>query len=74
VLLLAVVLAVKWAIDFASGRRLEVLLPSWASRRLIQAVSLFVLVNWVYLLIYRREDPFVTTLLGQLWTAMTGSF
>ena len=73
VLVLAVVLAAKWAIELASGRRFEVLLPAWVSRRLLQAASLLVLVNWIYLLIYRREDAFVTTLLGQLWTAMTGS-
>ncbi|MGH7226554.1 MAG: DUF2752 domain-containing protein, partial [Gemmataceae bacterium] len=36
VLVLAVMLAVKWAIEFASGRRIEVLFPSWISRRLLQ--------------------------------------
>jgi hypothetical protein len=73
ILVLAVVLAVKWAIEFASGRRFEMHLPVWISRRFFQAASLVVLGNWIYLLIYRREDPFVTTLLGQLWTALRGN-
>lgn len=73
VLVLAVVLAVKWAIEFASGRRIAVLLPARISRRVIPIAAVVVLVNWIYLLIYRREDPFLTTWLGQLWAVMTGS-
>ena len=73
VMVLAIGLAVKWAIEFASGQRLQVLLPEWISRRLLHVAFSLVLVNWIYMLIYRREDPFVTTWLGQLWTTFTGS-
>lgn len=73
ILVLAVVLALKWAIEFASGRRFAVLLPACLSRRVLHVVAIIVLINWVYMLIYRREDPFLTTWLGQLWAAMTGS-
>jgi hypothetical protein len=73
VLMLAVVLAVKWAIEFVSGRRFDVHLPPRLSRWLPRAALFLMLVNWIYILTYRREDPFLTTWLGQLWTVLTGS-
>lgn len=73
VLLLALGLAIKWAIEFVRGRHFKVLVPAWVSRQWLQAAFLLVLVNWIYMLIYRREDPFLTTWLGQLWTALTGT-
>jgi len=72
VLLLAIALAVKWAVELAGGRRFEVLVPACVSRRLFQVAPLIVLANWIYMLVYRREDPFLTTWLGQLWATMTG--
>lgn len=73
VLVVAVILAVKWAIEFTSGRRFDLHWPAWVSRRWARAVLLLFLVNWIYMLIYRREDPFLTTWLGQLWSAFTSS-
>lgn len=73
VLLLALVLVVKWILEFTSGRRFAVALPRWVSRALFRAAVLLLLINWIYLLIYRREDPFFTTWLGQLWKAISGS-
>jgi hypothetical protein len=72
VLALAVLLAVKWAVEFTSGRRFDVIVPRWLARRLYQAVLLLLLGNWIFLMIYRREDPFVTTWLGQLWLMFRG--
>jgi len=72
VLVLAVLLAVTWAMEFATGRRFEVIVPSWLWRSLTCAAWVVLLANWAYLLIYRREDPFATTWLGQLWTNLTG--
>lgn len=67
VLAVAALLAVKWAIEFASGRRFDVIVPHGLARRLYQATFLLLLGNWIFLMIYRREDAFVTTWLGQLW-------
>jgi len=71
VLLLAVVLAVKWAIEFGTGRRFDVIVPRWLSRNLMLAGYLLLAANWTYMMIYRREDPFATTWLGQLWTSLS---
>jgi hypothetical protein len=71
-LVLAILLAGKWAIEFASGRRFELTTPRWLVRGCIHAAYLILLVNWIYLLSYRREDPFLTTWLGQIWTNLTG--
>ncbi|HWG43081.1 MAG TPA: DUF2752 domain-containing protein [Gemmataceae bacterium] len=73
VLLIAVMLAIKWAIECGSGRCFHVIVPAWISRNLIRAGYVLLAVNWIYMLIYRREDPFATTWLGQLWTALAGS-
>jgi hypothetical protein len=73
VLVLAVLLAVNWLIEFGTGRRNEVVMPSWLRRTLIVAGWTVFLLNWAYMLIYRREDPFDTTWLGQLWSNVTGS-
>jgi hypothetical protein len=72
VLVLALFLAVKWAIEFADGRRFEATMPRWLTRGRIHAAYLILIANWIYLLIYRREDPFLTTWLGQVWTNLTG--
>lgn len=72
VLLLAAVLALKWAIEFAGGRRIDVLLPRWLERSWPLAALLLALLNWIYMLTYRREDPFAASWLGQLWSALSG--
>jgi hypothetical protein len=73
VLVLAILLAVKWVIEFGTGRRLDVVMPSWLWRTLVFAGWAILAVNWTYMLIYRREDPFDTTWLGQLWSNIRGS-
>jgi hypothetical protein len=72
VLIVALVLAVKWAVEFGSGRCFDVLVPPWLGRRLWMLGYAIVLMNWAYLLVYRREDSFDSTLLGRLW-ALFGS-
>jgi hypothetical protein len=71
-LVLGMLLAIVWAIEFAMGRRFAVVVPSWLWRGLTCAFWGVVLASWAYMLIYRREDPFATTWLGQLWTNLTG--
>jgi hypothetical protein len=72
VLLLAAVLAVKWAVEFVAGRSFQVTVPRCLGRGLAVAGYLLVLANWTYMLTYRREDPFAASWLGQFWTWVTG--
>lgn len=72
VLVVAVLLAVKWLLEFATGRRIDVVLPSWLWRTLLAAGWIVFLSNWTYMLIYRREDPFDATWLGRLWSNVVG--
>ncbi|HEY7314213.1 MAG TPA: DUF2752 domain-containing protein [Gemmataceae bacterium] len=72
VLVLAVLLAVKWIIEVGTGRRIDVVIPSWLWRALVCAGCIVLLVNWTFMLMYRREDPFDTTWLGQFWSNVTG--
>jgi hypothetical protein len=67
VLILAVVLALKWAIEYGTGRRFAVIAPPWLRRGLVKLIYVAFAANWVYLLIYRREDPFDSTILGHIW-------
>ena len=70
ILLVAVVLALKWGLECVSGKRFHVIAPPWMSRNLIHAGYVVLALNWAYMLTFRREDPFVTTWLGQLWTIL----
>jgi len=72
VLVLAVLLAFKWGIEFVCGRRLQVDMPRWLWRSLFVAGFFLVLANWIYMLTYRREDPFSASWLGQLWSLFAG--
>jgi hypothetical protein len=72
VLLVAVALVVLWAIEWGSGRRFRVMMPSWLARTLILAGYVLLIANWTYMLICRREDSFGATWLGQMWTALAG--
>lgn len=73
VLVLAVALAGKWALEFATGRRFDATLPPRLQRCLVYLGYGLLAVNWVYMLVYRREDPFTATWLGQLWTLVIGN-
>lgn len=72
VLLLAILLALVWGIEFIGGRRFDVSAPRWLSRGLYRAVLLLLLANWIFLIVYRREDAFETTWLGRMWTILAG--
>jgi hypothetical protein len=72
VLVTAVLLALLWAIELAAGRRFVVVMPRRLSRLMITLGWTLFAANWVYLLIYRREDPFATTWFGQVWTLLSG--
>lgn len=72
VLLLALLLAVKWAVEYGTGRRIDVIVPPRVWRGLVFVGYGLLLANWIYMLSYRREDPFDTTWLGQLWAMLTG--
>jgi hypothetical protein len=64
--ILAVVLCVKWIFEIASKRHVAIALrPAW-NKRLWAGVYAVVLASWVYLLVFRREDAFASTWLGQL--------
>ena len=59
-------LCVKWIFEIGNNRHVTVMLrPIWVSvsGRCMYTV---VLASWIYLLIYRREDDFASTWLGQL--------
>jgi len=70
--LLALFLAVRWAIEFANRRRFEVEKPPWLNRAIVRVIYLLFIANWIYLLLYRREDPFGTSWLGLWWANLTG--
>ncbi len=72
VLVLAAVLALKWAIEFTTGRRFDVTVPSRLGRVLLILGYVVLLANWTYMLAYRREEPFASSWLGHLWTMMGG--
>jgi hypothetical protein len=64
--LLALVLCAKWIFEIASKRSVAVVLrPAW-TMSLWTALYAAVLASWIYLLIYRREDDFASTWLGQM--------
>jgi hypothetical protein len=72
VLVLAMVMAVVWIIEFVGGRRFDVHAPPWLRRGLSHTILLLFLMNWAFLVAYRREDLFETTWIGQLWTVFAG--
>jgi hypothetical protein len=65
-LVFAVLLAVKWGVEYATGRRFEVPTSRRTRRAALVVVSLALLAVWVYLLLYRREDDFAACWLGRL--------
>ena len=70
VLLLAVVLALKWAIEYGLKMRFDVTMPRSVWRAIVFVGYALLLANWAYMITVRREDPFVTSWLGQAWTAI----
>ena len=72
-LLLFALLAIKWSVEYIIGRRFDAIVPRWLARGLMPAFFVLILANWVYLLIWRREDPFAATWLGQVWNSFTNA-
>ncbi len=62
----AVLLAVRWGVEYATGRRLVLAGSRGVRRAALAVVCLAVLAAWVYLLLYRREDDFAASWLGRL--------
>jgi hypothetical protein len=63
---LATMLCAKWIFEIASKRSLHVILgPAWRTG-LWTGLYAVMLSSWVYLLMFRREDDFASTWLGQL--------
>jgi hypothetical protein len=65
-LVIVVFLCVKWGLEYATGRRLEVHFSRRLTLAAVVAAHLAVLAAWVYLLVYRREDDFAACWLGRL--------
>ena len=66
VFVVALVLCVRWAVEFWTNRSVEVVLrPAW-KKGLWVAVYAAVFAGWAYLLAFRREDDFAATWLGRL--------
>jgi hypothetical protein len=66
VLLLALGLCVKWGLEYATGRRLDIHFSRRLLRAAVVVVHLAVLAAWAYLLRYRVEDDFAASWLGRL--------
>jgi hypothetical protein len=71
-LVLAVLLAGVWGIEFVGGRRCDVSVPPWLRRIGYRAFFLLLMANWIFLLVYRREDAFAATWLGRFWGMFAG--
>jgi hypothetical protein len=65
-LAVAVLLGVKWALEYATGRQFQVVYPRRLARAGLLAAHALVLGAWVYLLVWRREDDFAACWLGRL--------
>jgi hypothetical protein len=63
---LALGLCVKWAVEYAIGRRIDLTPPRWLRRAVWAVSAAVVLAAWAYLLVFRREDDFAETWLGML--------
>jgi hypothetical protein len=62
----AAALCAKWIFEVASKQNVTVVLrPSW-NKPLCAVAYTLVLASWVYLLMFRREDDFASTWLGQM--------
>jgi hypothetical protein len=66
VLVGAFLLAIKWSYECLTGTRLVLLCSRPLRRFLFLLFGVVVLLNWTYMLLYRREDSFAGSALGQL--------
>jgi hypothetical protein len=65
-LVLAGLLAARWAVEYWADRRLVVACPRWLRRALWGALYAALLAAWVQGLVYRREDDFASSWLGRV--------
>jgi Protein of unknown function (DUF2752) len=64
--MLVAALCVKWIFEIASNWHVALVLrPAW-NKSLWGGLYIAVLSSWVYLLMFRREDDFASTWLGQM--------
>jgi hypothetical protein len=63
---LILALCIVWTYEFATNRSVEVVLPPVWKKGLWAAVCVALLASWAYLLVFRREDVFAASCLGQL--------
>jgi hypothetical protein len=73
ILLLVVLLpllAVKWTVEYLGNCVLTVHWSERTGRVLLILLNLAVVLGWVYLLVWRREDEFTSSWLGKLWSLL----
>ena len=64
--LVGLALCLKWILEIAGNRSITMTLrPIW-NKRLLTGVYSVALASWAYLLVFRREDDFASTWLGQM--------
>lgn len=66
ILVFALLLGVKWGVEYAAGRQVEVSCSRRVRLLLAGAVHVAILAAWAYLLMCRREDDFAGCWLGRL--------
>jgi hypothetical protein len=73
-LLLFVLLGIKWAYEYTANRRLRLIAPPSLRLAFWALFTVVILINWAYLLTYRREDDFASSWLGKaLWWWWSGA-
>jgi hypothetical protein len=64
--IVAAALCAKWAFEIVVRHKIQIILrPAW-NTSLWAGLYAVVLASWVYLLMFRREDAFASTWLGQM--------
>jgi hypothetical protein len=69
---LLIVLTVKWIFEYLAGCAVAVRGPAWLGRTVLLLANLAIVLAWVYLLGWRREDDFASSWLGKLWGLLRG--
>lgn len=66
-LVLAVLLVARWSYEYVHGREVALVWHRPWQTIVLVLVHAIVLAAWAYLLLYRREDDFASSWLGQIW-------
>ncbi len=64
--LLVGMMCAKWIFEVATGKSVGVILRPTGKKALWAGLYAALLATWAYLLVYRREDDFASTWLGQM--------